>query len=1021
MTFFRPAPRRRRNPAANLAQRPYPARSLTTFFEPLESREHLSANITSALADLTVQGTATPSVVDLDPAGTVVRFNTTLGNFFVQLYDDDAPISVANFLSYVTTNKYASNFFHRSAQNPDFSIIQSGSFTISTPDGYNFTIDDVVTTAPIALEFGLPNIDGTLAMARSSDPNSATSGIFFNNVDNTAVFNEENPYAVFGATVFGNNTIIDAIAAKPVFDFGSPYSSVPLRDYTQADYDDRDVVDHSKLLLLNTVTVSTGLTYTITANTNSALVTPVITNNQLQLNYTAGNAGTASITVRMADSSGTFVEDTFNVTVNGPITQADSATTKFNTAAVINILANDTAFGGTVNATTVATPTPPAHGNVSINPTTGVITYTPTNGYSGADSFTYTVRDSNGIISAPTTVTLRVNAPPVAANDTVSTFVNTPIAIAAIGNDTDADGTLVASTVAITGQPSNGSLSVNSTTGAITYTPDADFLGSDTFTYTVTDNDGDTSNTATVSVSVQSVAVTIGDAGVKQVVFTDADGTVVTIKASKASADVGFDGENIQFVTTSKGTTVTGDNVRVVGINITGATSASSLSIAAKGGDGFVDIANIATDGELKTISAKSTNLTGELDAAGAIASITFNNIVGAEISLGAAANPALALALKFNTATNSSLTSAVGIKSLAGNSWLVNDDDDAIAAPWLGSLSLKGDLNADIELSGTNAPGGITLKSLKLTGAVTGGEWEINGSTGTLAAASFAPGWEAEISGDVSGITAKGNFSGDIEARSIKSLSVSGNLTQADIDASLNADVNNPKLLSLGKITVKGAMSDTQIDASGHIGAVAAASIDSSSFEAVDISSISSKGNMSANIEACSLKSLTVAGNLTSTNITLSLLPDINNPKLSAIDKLTVKGAISALELRSAGNIGAISANAIVDSILFAGVDDGDDSLPDDDDAFETAASIGSVKTAGKDVANGFVNTQIAATSVGPVTIILPNLSNGGTPFGVAGKTIASIIYQDANVKLKLTPDQFGNIPDGDLVARLL
>jgi regulation of enolase protein 1 (concanavalin A-like superfamily) len=94
------------------------------------------------------------------------------------------------------------------------------------------------------------------------------------------------------------------------------------------------------------------------------------------------------------------------------------------------------------------------------------------------------------------------NEAPVAVNDVVSTAVGVPVSANVLANDSDADGSLVPSSVAVVDQPANGSVSVDPASGAVTYAPDAGFVGADAFTYTVDDDDGATSNTATVSVSV---------------------------------------------------------------------------------------------------------------------------------------------------------------------------------------------------------------------------------------------------------------------------------------------------------------------------------------------------------------------------------------------------------------------------------------------------------------------------------------------------------------------------------------
>lgn len=154
-------------------------------------------------------------------ADTIVTFTTNLGAFDVRLFEAQAPTTVANFLSYVNAGSYTNTFFHRSTTyNPaDIQIVQGGGFGYSSPNF--FAVD---TSAPINLEAALPNTRGTIAMARTSDPNSATSPWFFNVQDNPGL----NPslgndgYAVFGEVIGSGMDVIDAIAGLSVYNGNPP-------------------------------------------------------------------------------------------------------------------------------------------------------------------------------------------------------------------------------------------------------------------------------------------------------------------------------------------------------------------------------------------------------------------------------------------------------------------------------------------------------------------------------------------------------------------------------------------------------------------------------------------------------------------------------------------------------------------------------------------------------------------------------------------------------------------------------
>jgi hypothetical protein len=108
----------------------------------------------------------------------------------------------------------------------------------------------------------------------------------------------------------------------------------------------------------------------------------------------------------------------------------------------------------------------------------------------------------SGTIAGGWSITITTNLPPIAGNDTASASQNTAVPIAVLANDTDPDGILDPATVTVASGPTNGSTSVNASTGVVTYTPNAGFSGPDSFTYTVRDNNGVASNAATVSITV---------------------------------------------------------------------------------------------------------------------------------------------------------------------------------------------------------------------------------------------------------------------------------------------------------------------------------------------------------------------------------------------------------------------------------------------------------------------------------------------------------------------------------------
>lgn len=166
----------------------------------------------------------------------IVRMETVLGDIDIELRPDVAPLTVANFLNYVDRGDYDNSYFHRSVRN---FIIQGGGFTFI--NGQN---NLVPADAPITNEssVSLPNLRGTISMARTSDVNSATSQWFFNTVNNPSLDGNGTGYAVFGSVVAGMD-VVDAIAALPIArNFNAPINEIPLINYSSGSIQQSNLV-----------------------------------------------------------------------------------------------------------------------------------------------------------------------------------------------------------------------------------------------------------------------------------------------------------------------------------------------------------------------------------------------------------------------------------------------------------------------------------------------------------------------------------------------------------------------------------------------------------------------------------------------------------------------------------------------------------------------------------------------------------------------------------------------------------
>jgi len=156
----------------------------------------------------------------------VVTFETTMGPIVIELFEEDAPITTKNFLDYANSGFYDGTLFHRVI--PGF-VIQGG--------GLEPGMQDKSGNPPIENEAnnGQKNLKWSLSMARTNDPNSATSQFFINlennpNLDHTSETPQGWGYAVFGTVIDGFETV-EAIASVST---GSPghHQDVPLEDIT---------------------------------------------------------------------------------------------------------------------------------------------------------------------------------------------------------------------------------------------------------------------------------------------------------------------------------------------------------------------------------------------------------------------------------------------------------------------------------------------------------------------------------------------------------------------------------------------------------------------------------------------------------------------------------------------------------------------------------------------------------------------------------------------------------------------
>ncbi|MEC8659471.1 MAG: peptidylprolyl isomerase, partial [Verrucomicrobiota bacterium] len=138
-----------------------------------------------------------------------IEIITNKGVMIFSLFEKATPAPVNNFLDYVENETYKNNVFHRSVTNDGMSIIQSGSFTLSETRLTSNLTKDPIINAP-----GIPNTKGTIAYARTSNPDSATSGWYINASDSPGLDSGDS-YTVFGRATDGSISVIETIQEIP--------------------------------------------------------------------------------------------------------------------------------------------------------------------------------------------------------------------------------------------------------------------------------------------------------------------------------------------------------------------------------------------------------------------------------------------------------------------------------------------------------------------------------------------------------------------------------------------------------------------------------------------------------------------------------------------------------------------------------------------------------------------------------------------------------------------------------------
>ncbi|MFC4259161.1 Ig-like domain-containing protein [Marinobacter lacisalsi] len=258
-----------------------------------------------------------------------------------------------------------------------------------------------------------------------------------------------------------------------------------------------------------------------------------------------------------------LVSDTASVAVSvgltgAPLARNDQVQVLGDAQLTINVLGNDRGLDRALDPTTLTLVSGTTQGTVILEAVAGLFRYTPDDTFNGSDTFTYTIRDEDGQLSAPATVTITDqpgNNRPLANPRYLAVAEDSDASISPLSNDQDLNGSLDPASLQVTQQPLNGTLTSGGD-GTVSYTPEEDFYGEDRFTYTVADDTGRESELAVVRLVVAPVAdkplingtpqntVPAGTAYRFTPTATDIDGNPLTFSVTNLPAWASFDASN---------------------------------------------------------------------------------------------------------------------------------------------------------------------------------------------------------------------------------------------------------------------------------------------------------------------------------------------------------------------------------------------------------------------------------------------------------------------------------------------
>ena len=476
--------------------------------------------------------------------------------------------------------------------------------------------------------------------------------------------------------------------------------------------------------------------------------------------------------------------------------------------------------------------------------------------------------------------------------------------------------------------------------------------------------------------------------------FTDADGGRVTVRLAGA-------GSGVVHLPDA-------DGVHAERIVLADTEARSVLTISVSGGAGETVVGGIDVDGPLARLTARTTDLVGDLTVSGGVGNLRLDDVTGATLTLGAIDR---AVRIRMDQVADTRLLAGSRITSLHAAEWLDLDGvADTIETTSAGSLRITGrnrdgiDGDFDADLVATDAEGRFGVRSVYVRGA-SRGDWDVAGRLGLANVRGDAFGtWTL---GGAGALRVGGDAAGDWSiGGDVRIIHVGGDATG---DWTLDGDVVGIRVRgeATGQWEITGdvrwvRIGESAAEFSAHVGG--------------DVRSLRADGDLSGRWSSRTLGNLTVRGNLIDAAVLLRAEPA---GRARTLGRATVRGWIENAVIRSAGDVGFVTAGGVRDASVFAGVRTAVSALPDAEQDFDALASIRSIRVTGRvrDAAGQSVTGgNFAAASIGSLRLANVAVGGGAAALGLATQSLGSFHATHGRTRYRWTAR--GNQPLPDLPA---